>query len=142
MSSAPSGASAASCSGRERSSFLDWLMSSLAESQPPSPAPLRESARLLAVCERWNRKLHFYSGLFLIVFLWLFAFTGLLLNHPNWTFHESWRNRHETKFQLAIVPPAAGLTSDLDQAREFIKKRAASRSQKSEDRGRSKSEGK
>src|SRR6266404_1607604 len=71
MSSAPSGASAASCSGRERSSFLDWLMSSPAESQPSSPATLRDSARLLAVCERWNRKLHFYSGLFLIVFLWL-----------------------------------------------------------------------
>lgn len=96
-------------------------MSSPAESQPPSPATLRDSARLLAVCERWNRKLHFYSGLFLIVFLWLFAFTGLLLNHPNWTFHESWRNRHETKFQLPIVPPAAGLTSDLDQARDLMR---------------------
>src|SRR5213079_2442785 len=79
------------------------------------------SARLLAVCERWNRKLHFYSGLFLIVFLWLFAFTGLLLNHPTWTFHESWRNRHETKFQLPIVRPAAGLTSDLEQARDLMR---------------------
>src|SRR5216684_1628390 len=46
MSSAPSGASATYCSGRERSSFLDWLMSSPAESQPPSPATLRDSARL------------------------------------------------------------------------------------------------
>jgi len=96
-------------------------MSSPAESQPASPAPLRDSARLFAVCERWNRKLHFYTGLFLIVFLWLFAFTGLLLNHPNWTFHESWRNRHETKFQLPIEPPAAGLVGDLDQARDLMR---------------------
>jgi uncharacterized protein len=96
-------------------------MSSPAESPPPSPATLGGGARLLAVCERWNRKLHFYCGLFLIVFLWLFAFTGLLLNHPNWTFHESWRNRHETKYQLPIVPPAAGLTGDLDQARDLMR---------------------
>jgi hypothetical protein len=96
-------------------------MSSPAESQPASPATPRTRGRLLAVCERWNRKLHFYSGLFLIVFLWLFAFTGLLLNHPNWTFHESWRNRHETKYQLPIVAPGAGLTGDLDQARDLMR---------------------
>jgi len=96
-------------------------MSSPAESQPPSPATPRDRARLLAVCERWNRKLHFYSGLFLLIFLWLFAFTGLLLNHPTWTFHESWKNRHETKYQLPIVPPAAGLTSDLDQAHDLMR---------------------
>jgi hypothetical protein len=96
-------------------------MSSPAETQPPSPAPPRDRAGLLAVCERWNRKLHFYSGLFLIVFLWLFAFTGLLLNHPTWTFHESWQNRHETKYQLPIVPPAAEFTSDLDQARDLMR---------------------
>jgi len=96
-------------------------MSSPTETQPPSPGAPRDRASLLAVCERWNRKLHFYSGLFLIVFLWLFAFTGLLLNHPTWTFHESWQNRHETKYQLPIVPPAAGLTSDLDQAHDLMR---------------------
>ena len=64
-------------------------MSSPAESQPSSPSSLRDNGRPLAICERWNRKLHFYTGLFLIVFLWLFAFTGLLLNHPTWMFHES-----------------------------------------------------
>jgi hypothetical protein len=96
-------------------------MSSLTKSQPPSAATPRPRANLLATCERWNRKLHFYSGLFLIVFLWLFAFTGLLLNHPNWTFHESWRNRHETKYQLPIIPPRPELTTDLDQARDLMR---------------------
>ena len=39
--------------------------------------------------ERWNRKLHFYAGLFLLLFIWLFAVSGLILNHPKWTFAES-----------------------------------------------------
>src|SRR5262245_52739948 len=121
MSCAPSDASATFCSGRECSSSLDWLMSSPAESQAPSPGTPRDRGRLLAVCERWNRKLHFYSGLFLLFFLWLFAFTGLLLNHPTWIFHESWRNRHETIYQLPIVSPAAGLTGDLEQARDLMR---------------------
>jgi len=40
------------------------------------------AGRFRASSERWNRKLHFYTGLFLLFFLWLFAFSGLLLNHP------------------------------------------------------------
>jgi hypothetical protein len=26
--------------------------------------------------ERWNRKLHYYAGLFLLFFMWLFAFSA------------------------------------------------------------------
>ena len=48
--------------------------------------------------ERWNRKLHFYAGLFLLFFMWLFAFSGLVLNHPTWSFAESWTNRKETNY--------------------------------------------
>jgi hypothetical protein len=32
----------------------------------------------------WNRRLHYYLGLYLLFFSWLFVFTGLLLNHPRW----------------------------------------------------------
>ncbi len=89
---------------------------------PPSPPAIpSDPAKLKAVCERWNRKLHFYSGLFLMVFLWLFAFTGLILNHPEWTFHESWRNRHETNLTFSIVRPAPELTSDLQQAHDLMR---------------------
>ena len=28
-----------------------------------------------------NRRAHYYLGLYFLFFLWLFAFTGLLLNH-------------------------------------------------------------
>jgi hypothetical protein len=96
-------------------------MSSPAETQPASPISSRDRGSALLVCERWNRKLHFYTGLFLLFFLWLFAISGLLLNHPNWTFHESWLNRTETKFTLPIIPPAAALTGDLEQAHDLMR---------------------
>ena len=87
----------------------------------PVPARSKNSARLWAGFERWNRKLHIYSGLFLIFFLWLFAFTGLLLNHPKWTFQESWTDRHETNYVHAISPPAPNASGDLGQAQDIMR---------------------
>jgi hypothetical protein len=78
-------------------------------------------ARLWARFERWNRKLHFYSGLFLIFFLWLFAFTGLLLNHPTWMFHEHWKNRTETTSERPIAPPGPDAIDDLAQAHDIMR---------------------
>jgi len=68
--------------------------------------------------EVWNRKLHFYIGLYLLFFLWLFAFSGLLLNHPGWSFAEFWPNRKQSAFEAKIVPPAG---SDLEQARNIMR---------------------
>lgn len=70
---------------------------------------------------RWNRKLHYYAGLFLLFFVWLFAFSGLLLNHPKWRFDESWNNRKETNADLEITPPGPDLKGDLGQAREIMR---------------------
>ncbi len=94
-------------------------MSSPAESTPDA-GPQKRSGGLV-VFERWNRKLHFYSGVFMLFFLWLFAFTGLLLNHPDWTFHENWKNRHETTVERAIVAPGADAVGDLGQARDIMR---------------------
>ena len=71
--------------------------------------------------ERWNRKLHFYSGLFLLFFMWLFAFSGLLLNHPTWSFAESWTNRKETNYEREITAPGPEVKGDLGQAREILR---------------------
>src|SRR5664279_2230169 len=68
--------------------------------------------------ESWNRKLHFYIGLFLLFFLWLFAFTGLLLNHPKWAFADFWPSRKQTTFELPITRPATG--GDLAQAQNIL----------------------
>src|SRR5678809_816549 len=84
------------------------------------PAKAKTSLRLWASFERWNRKLHFYSGLFLIFFLWLFAFSGLLLNNPAWAFHEHWTNRKETNYERTIAAPGPEALGDLAQAHDIM----------------------
>lgn len=36
------------------------------------------------VFEKWNKKIHIYLGLYLLLFLWVFSVSGLFLNHPKW----------------------------------------------------------
>lgn len=49
----------------------------------------------------WNRKIHIYLGLYLLFFMWLFGFSGLLLNH-HWEFANFWENRIETGYDKTI----------------------------------------
>jgi len=86
-----------------------------AAANPPAPSRLR--VRL----ERWNRKLHYYAGLFLLFFMWLFAVTGLVLNHPTWSFAESWTKRKETNSERAITALGPELRGDLAQAKEIMR---------------------
>jgi hypothetical protein len=69
--------------------------------------------------EIWNRKLHYYLGLYLLLFLWLFAFTGLLLNHPKWEFAKFWPQRKESTFVRPIETPSAA--EDFAQARDLMR---------------------
>src|SRR5215471_1305593 len=87
--------------------------------EPPVPAKAKSSRRLWASFEVWNRKLHFYIGLFLLFFLWLFAFTGLLINHPSWQFAEFWPNRKQADEVREIKPPPAA--GDLEQAQDIMR---------------------
>ena len=87
--------------------------------EPTSKSP--RASQLRAGFERWNRKFHFYAGLFLLFFMWLFAFSGLLLNHPTWTFPESWNNRKETNYVREITPLGPEVKGDLGQAREIMR---------------------
>ena len=66
----------------------------------------------------WNRKLHIYLGLYFIVFLWLFAASGLLLNH-SWRVTEFWDQRQQSTNELRIEPPQAA--TDLGRARDIMK---------------------
>lgn len=79
------------------------------------------SSRLRVRLERWNRKLHYYIGLFLLFFLWLFAITGLVLNHPTWRFSESWSKRTDTNSEHGITALGPELQGDLAQAREIMR---------------------
>jgi hypothetical protein len=66
----------------------------------------------------WNRRIHYYLGLYLLFFTWLFAFTGLLLNHPRWQFAQFWPNRVQSTTEHAFQPFEAA--SDLERARTLI----------------------
>lgn len=67
--------------------------------------PALKSKPLLKALSSWNRKLHIHVGLFLLLFIWLFSFTGLLLNHSTWKFFSFWEEREETKTVTALVLP-------------------------------------
>jgi hypothetical protein len=68
---------------------------------------------------RWNYRLHYFLGLYLLCFMWLFALTGLLLNHSRWKFAEFWESRQQTTFDRDIVPPAP--EGDLAVARDLTR---------------------
>jgi len=80
--------------------------------------------RFRAGFELWNRKLHFYTGLFLRFFTWLFAFSGLLLNHPSWRFAEFWNNRKQANYERPITGLGPEVAGDLAQAHEIMKQLA------------------
>jgi hypothetical protein len=54
--------------------------------------------------EVWNRKLHYYLGLYFLFFLWLFSLTGLMLNHQQW-FTDLYARR-ESSYDMPIEAPA------------------------------------
>src|ERR1044071_3663565 len=89
--------------------------------EPPGAAKPPAASRLRVRLERWNRKLHYYAGLFLLFFMWLFSITGLVLNHPTWSFAESWTKRKETNSERAITALGPELRGDLAQAREIMR---------------------
>lgn len=77
---------------------------------------MRSSTRVL---EQWNRKIHFYLGLYFLCFLWLFALTGLLLNHGQWRMALAANARVESRHERQIELPAG--TTDLERARDVMR---------------------
>ena len=61
----------------------------------------------------WNRKLHIYVGLFLLFFILLFSFSGLLLNHGQWKFASFWKERKESEKVIRIAFPSPRDSSAL-----------------------------
>jgi hypothetical protein len=58
----------------------------------------------------WSRKFHIHMGLFLIFFIVLFSFSGLLLNHGSkWKFASFWDERKE---KITVVPIEVSLSLD------------------------------
>jgi len=72
----------------------------------------------LKTADTWNRKLHYYAGLYLLFFLWLFSLSGLIINHPNWPMANFWASRKQERFERPLRPPAGA--TDLDRARDVL----------------------
>ena len=68
----------------------------------------------------FNRSLHIQLGLLLLLFIWLFALSGLLLNHGDWKFSGFWEQRRENT--IAFTVPLSMLKgSDPDvRVKEFL----------------------
>ena len=88
-------------------------------SSQPEDAPVASSAGHASWFLVWNRRVHYYVGLYLLFFCWLFAFTGLLLNHPDWTFAQFWPQRVQTTMERSVG--IGGRSSDLERARDAMR---------------------
>ena len=77
--------------------------------------PRRKAAPIL---EAWNRRLHYYLGLYFLLFIWLFSFTGLLLNHPRWSLSRI-PNDANPAYERPIQPPRGSV--DLERARDVMR---------------------
>ena len=91
-------------------------MPSVTKQAPPQKARWRHLADTFEI---WNRKMHYYLGLYFLFFLWLFAFSGLLLNHSSWKFAQFFPNRKVSKVERSIQPPTDA--SDMEQARDLMR---------------------
>jgi hypothetical protein len=77
---------------------------------------MSSSTKLL---ESWNRRLHFYLGLYFLFFLWLFSLTGLMLNHGRWGVSLAANARTETHYERPVAVPAD--STDLDRVQEVMR---------------------
>ena len=77
-----------------------------------------DSRRAARVLEAWNRRLHYYLCLYFLLFIWLFSFTGLLLNHPRWSLARI-PNDANPPYERTIEPPRGD--TDLDRARDVMR---------------------
>lgn len=82
------------------------------------PWSASRSRQLGVAFESWNRRFHYYLGLYFLLFLWLFSFTGLLLNHPRWALSHI-PNEPNPAYERTIETPAGD--TDLARARNVMR---------------------
>ena len=84
-----------------------------------APSPEHRARRAPDLFLAWNRRIHYFIGLYLLFFCWLFVVTGLLLNHPRWRFAEFWPNRVQRTIENQVDTPAG--TTDVERARDVMR---------------------
>src|SRR6267142_4806699 len=69
---------------------------------------------------KFNRRLHIHLGLLLLLFIWLFSLSGLILNHGNWKFASFWDQRQETKIDFTVPLSALSHSDPESTVMEFL----------------------
>ena len=73
-----------------------------------------ETPRQPASIKKWNRRIHIWIGLYMLLFLWVLAVSGLFMNHPGWFNVQPLR----TLVEQAVMMPEAG--TDLEKAIDIM----------------------
>ena len=69
----------------------------------------------------FNRKIHIHVGLCLLFFIWLFSFTGLLLNHNGWKFASFWDERKEITYNFTLPVSMRDASLQESAIMDFLK---------------------
>lgn len=83
---------------------------------PSSPEVTSDPGRSVA---KWNTRAHYYVGLYFLFFIWLFALTGLLLNHGMWGMADFQRSRTTSKSEHRVSVSKSG--TPLTDARDLMR---------------------
>lgn len=73
-----------------------------------------EANKSSSALKTWNRRIHIWVGLFMLLFLWVFCISGLFMNHPGWFNVTPQRSAVEQP----IIMPSAG--DSLDMAHDIM----------------------
>ena len=73
-----------------------------------------ETPRQLASIKKWNRRIHIWIGLYMLLFLWAIAVSGLVMNHPGWFNAQPVRTSVE---QTVMMPEEV---TDLEKATDIM----------------------
>ena len=73
-----------------------------------------ERPRQAASIKKWNRRIHIWLGLYMLLFLWLLSVSGLFMNHPGWFNAQPLR----TLVEQTVIMPEAG--TDLEKATDIM----------------------
>ena len=73
-----------------------------------------KTPRQPASIKKWNRRLHIWLGLYMLLFLWVIAVSGLFMNHPGWFNAQLVR----TSVEQTVMMPETG--TDLEKATDIM----------------------
>ncbi|HEY3389432.1 MAG TPA: hypothetical protein VGK38_07680, partial [Prolixibacteraceae bacterium] len=72
----------------------------------------KRSQDLINFFLNFNRRIHIHLGLFLLLFIWLFSISGLLINHGSWKFASFYEQRKERNIDFTL--PVSSLNGNPD----------------------------